>query len=311
MNYDNKINFLQKIFGNGHYSSTTKELVVFCPFCNHRKKKLSINLDTHYFKCWVCNKAGKDVGYLITKFGSSYDIQTYKNIYNINKISLKNELEEFKLSIPEHYIPLVNCKDSFIGKKAYNYLLNVRKITEDDILFYKIGICLDEPYKNKIIFPSFDCYGNMNFFTARTIGDGGYMLPITPRGYKNNIIINELYLDWSKIIILTEGFIDSLKTNTRNVVPLFGSTLSKHSKLFRTIVANNTPVCLALDDDAWKKSLEIAKSFMGYDNEVYLLETAPFKDLGEMSREDFVDKFNKISLLTDNYIFKKKLRMVC
>ena len=311
MNYQNKIIFFQNIFGNGQYSSTTKELVVFCPFCNHRKKKLSINLDTNFFKCWVCNKAGKDVGFLIQKFGSFHDLDIYNKNYNTNKVILKDEFQNFKICLPEHYIPLVETKNSFIGKKAYQYLVNRRSITEEDILFYKIGICVDGQYRNKIIFPSFDYYGNINFFTARDIGEGSYMLPATPRGYKNTIIINELYLDFTQMLIITEGFIDSLKATSKNVVPLFGSTLSKNSKLFRTIVSNNAAVCLALDDDAWKKSLEIAKSFMGYENEVFLLETYPFKDLGEMTKKDFSEKFNNISLLTENYILKKKLQKVC
>jgi hypothetical protein len=29
-----------------------------CPSCNHRKKKLTVNLVTQQFQCWVCNFKG-------------------------------------------------------------------------------------------------------------------------------------------------------------------------------------------------------------------------------------------------------------
>jgi DNA primase len=311
MDYENKLKFFQKIFGDYKFSFQTKEMEVFCPFCCHRKKKLSINLETHYYKCWVCNKAGKDVGFLVRKFGSSYDVEIYNKNYNFKNFIEKDDIVDFRLSFPEFYSPLIHCKDSFIGKKAYHYLLNQRKITEDDILFYKLGICVDGPYKNRIIFPSFDKDGNLNFFTARSIGEGSYLLPQTPRGYKNNIVINELYIDWSQTLFITEGFIDSLKSTTKNIIPLFGSTLSKYSKLFRMIVANSTKICLALDADAEEKSLQIAKLLISYGNEVFFLDTKPFKDLGEMSKKDFAEKLDNISLLDHNFILRKKLQMVC
>ena len=32
--------------------------VFTCPSCNHRKKKLTVNLVTQQFQCWVCNFKG-------------------------------------------------------------------------------------------------------------------------------------------------------------------------------------------------------------------------------------------------------------
>lgn len=50
--------YLDQVLGeNGKRSNRNK--IYHCPSCHHRKHKLSINLDTHMFQCWVCGFKGR------------------------------------------------------------------------------------------------------------------------------------------------------------------------------------------------------------------------------------------------------------
>ena len=55
-----------------------EESAVFnCPSCNHRKKKLTVNLVTQQFQCWVCDFKGHRAFKLLKEAKASpkaYDI---------------------------------------------------------------------------------------------------------------------------------------------------------------------------------------------------------------------------------------------
>ena len=63
-----KIEILEKILGRGEKRG--EELLVFCQFCNHHKRKLSINLKTLKFKCWVCDRKGHSLRPILKDFCS-------------------------------------------------------------------------------------------------------------------------------------------------------------------------------------------------------------------------------------------------
>jgi len=109
---------------------------------------------------------------------------------------------------------------------------------------------------------------------------------MNPRVAKNNIVFNELYLDLSKEIIITEGVFDAIIAGN-NSVPLMGSTLSEESRLFWEIVKNDTSVFVALDRDAEKKALAIVEKFLKYDVEVFKIDTGGYEDVAEMPRRIF------------------------
>ena len=118
-------------------------------------------------------------------------------------------------------------------------------------------------------------------------------------------MFNDLFIDWTSDIVLVEGVFDALRVGT-NAVPLLGSTLREESKLFQKIVRNDTPVYLALDPDAEKKSLEIIKKFLTYDVELYKIQVYPYSDVGEMTKEQFIDLKNKAKRMNiDEYMISR------
>jgi len=303
---NNLLSFLKNIFNDSSYHENTKELEVFCPFCSHHKRKLSINVATQRWQCWVCGKNGKKLLYVVKAAGTPSDVREYLEKYKPKslKTSIKAE-DSFSIELPKEFVPLVNCKNSFFGKKIYQYL-RLRGISDKDILRYKIGTAMSGDYMGRIIFPSYDKDGNLNIFTSRALS-GGYMNPKLPRNYKNEIIINELNIDWEKPLTIVEGFVDMLKAN-RNTTPLFGSSLSMDSMLFEKIILNNATVFLALDPDAKKKTYAIAKELMKYGVEVFQVSVDGFEDVGDMSKENFAIAYQNAIVLSGNQIIREKLR---
>ena len=81
-----------------------------------------------------------------------------------------------------------------------------------------------------------------------------------------------------------EGVFDAIKA--KNSVPILGSTIRETSKLFTRIVENDTPVLLALDPDAKKKTDAIKKLFLKYGIEVRQIKYKDTRDLGDMSKKE-------------------------
>lgn len=292
-----KLTFLEGILGSSKYSNCTKEAIFFCPneSCGSRlkdKKKLYINLETDKVHCWVCEFKGNNL-YNVLKIAkaSVSDLKIYLSKFKSSKSYIAEEKHEhFDLTLPEEYIPLFLPNNSLAIQRAKNYLLNRRGITEHDILFHKIGYCVNGKYADRVILPSFDARGNINFFTARAINEGSYKytLPDVPKNYKNSIILNELNVDFSQPVLIVEGFFDMLKC-PQNTIPLFSSMITRESKLLREIIRNETSVYLGLDPDAQAKAWKIASMMISFGVDVSMVDVRPFEDIGAMTKEQVVD----------------------
>ena len=125
--------------------------------------------------------------------------------------------------------------------------------------------------------------------------------------YKNptaskNIIFNDLFVDWTSDVVLVEGVFDAIVAG-RNAVPLLGSTLNQNSLLLRKIVKEDAGVYIALDPDAKKKELEIIKTLLDFDIEVWKVDTGDNEDVGSMEKEQFQKCLENATLITpDNYL---------
>ncbi len=311
MSNQDKIKILRKIFGSSRRVGA--EHLFYCPKCNHHKAKLSINVDKNKFKCWICEYSGSNLYRLVRTYGDFYDKKEWKsfdNRYDLDKFDnlindlLVDQIKEAKVKqttlLPKEFISLAN-KGLPISASPARKFLKQRGVTSKDILYWKIGYCHFGPYKNRIVVPSFNEDGNVNYFVARTYVDDWkkYMNPNLP---KSDIVFNHLYLDFDKDLIITEGIFDAIIAGP-NSIPILGSTLKKDSQLFKHIVDNDTPVYIALDPDAEKKALFLIKELLKYDVELYKINIAPFNDVGEMSKEEFQKRKQEASPVNlENYL---------
>ena len=52
---------LDNVLGKRGVSGGANEIAYCCPFCNHHKPKLQINVETQQWHCWVCDKKGRSL----------------------------------------------------------------------------------------------------------------------------------------------------------------------------------------------------------------------------------------------------------
>ena len=124
-----------------------------CPFCNHHKKKLQVNLETQKWHCWVCNKGGHKIGILLRKLNAPKNIisEVIKILGDyVSTEKQKNEVTKYDVSLPDCYKPLWKTSNTPLYKNAMFYLKQ-RNISLIDILRYSIGYCEDGNYQNRII----------------------------------------------------------------------------------------------------------------------------------------------------------------
>ena len=58
---------LESVLGRSKLARGGEEAVFTCPSCNHHKKKLTLNLGTQKFQCWVCGYKGHRAFKLLKK----------------------------------------------------------------------------------------------------------------------------------------------------------------------------------------------------------------------------------------------------
>jgi len=296
-----KNNILTEVLGSGYQSKD--ETLFSCPFCKHHKKKLSVNINKGFFKCWVCDTKG-GISYLIRRFGSiddRHDWAVLDQEVDFSTMDLIFNQPEEKLppvDIPPEYICLAKKGLPPAANEAISYLWS-RGIGQKDIIYHKIGFCLTGKYKKRIIIPSFDDEGNCNYFTARSYS-GDWLSYKNPPASKN-IIFNDLLVNWDEPITLVEGPFDAIKM--KNSIPILGSTLKETTRLFKKIVEKQTKVYIGLDEDALNKSMKIISLLLEYGLDVYKLDTSDIEDIGSITKTEAEDLKTNASQINLESIF--------
>ena len=150
-------------------------------------------------------------------------------------------------------------------------------------------------FRRRVIIPSFDCDGNLSYYVARSIDKKRIPKYINSKVPKNEMIFNEIDVNWNEPIVLVEGVFDAIKCSD-NVIPILGSSLSKNSKLYQSLIKYSCDVTLSLDPDLKEKCYKIAKN-LAKDGCNVSIAFAPEKtDLGALNKaqvEKVVD--NKVA----------------
>ena len=275
---------LEKVLGS-NYQMKNGESAFHCPFCNHHKKKLQVNLDTQTRPWWVCNQGGHKISILLRKNNASREIikEALKLLDEYVSYSKdKKEVTQYQVSLPQFYKPLWKKSADPLYKNALSYLRS-RGIGPREILRYSIGYCDGGDYRNRIIVPSYDFEGKLNYFMARD------MFPNSKFKYKNppmskDTVGFELFINWNEPIVLCEGAFDAISIR-RNVIPLFGKFLSK-TLVKRLVEKKVKTIYVALDEDAKQDAIKLSKFLMDYGIKTYLLDMKD-KDPSELGFKRF------------------------
>ena len=179
-----KENIISSLFGTA--ISNGEEKLYHCPKCGHTKRKLSLNLKKNVFKCWICDFSGNDIGFLVKRYGNSDQYLEWARASRVRLSTLDDYETLFEvrdepstpvdLDLPPGFVSLSSFKPEYSEALSYLYL---RGFSKRDILLWKIGYCNSHELHHRIVVPSFDSDGNMNYYIARS-----YRADVWPK-YKN------------------------------------------------------------------------------------------------------------------------------
>ena len=275
------IHELEQNLGTSKHTSNSNYAFT-CPKCkqlnqlHQYKKKLEIDIISQRFNCWICGFKGKSLSSLYKSL--KLDTSNLEKFVTINQKEIVTTLPQ--ISLPSEFKLMID-----VPNKKFKQYLDKRGIDEIDWYKYQIGYCETGYFKNRIIVPSFDTYGNVNNFTARTILDDKFTWNyLKPKGVDEDNIINfEILINWNKPVILCEGSFDAI-TIGDNAVPLFGKNIS--SKLLENLLRESVEkIYICLDKDALKSSIRIIQNLRSFGKNIYFVELFD-KDPSEIGKEN-------------------------
>lgn len=307
------LGLLETVIGKG--KKTSKDNYAYhCPFCSHKKPKLEINVTPsakgeNPWHCWVCDTKGKSLESLFKRLKVSSDKLFELRTYTRGNTGGDQEQTQDKhtVSLPKEFISLAKPNENSVTYRQAMHYLTTRSIALEDILKHNIGYCEKGKYRNKIIVPSYDKTGTINYFIARSFEKDPGRKYDAPICNKNEFIGFESLINWNVPIILCEGAFDAIAAK-RNAIPLFGKLIPTALKAKLNELQVKT-VYLALDKDVLKLALKYAQELLDLGKEVYLVELED-KDPSELGFTKFTEHLHSAEPLTFRTILSKKLELL-
>lgn len=301
--YEPIIDILEDILGQSRKHNEYSGQISFdCPVCSYDikgldegdgKGNLEVNYKIEAYKCWSCGETHETHGSLyklIKKYGSSKHLKKFLLLRpEHDENGIKKKVYK-KVQLPKEFIPF---KSASMGmkltphyKQAYNYLKFTRKVTDDIIEKYNIGFCYQGKYANRIIVPSYDENGDVNYFVGRSYLTRTKKKYDNPEAAKELIIWNEHLINWDEPIYLVEGVFDGIFLP--NSIPMLGKFIS--DLLYQKLYEKAKKIIIILDGDAWEDAVKLYHKIncgrlLG---KVWIVQLPEDKDIGDL-RGDLSD----------------------
>jgi DNA primase len=204
------LEILSKILGEPEKSYDSKLQYGYnCPQCGVGQKKgnLEISLEKHLYHCWSCGEIN-DMHGPLGKLIDIYGTKNQKKVYNLLRPEEQKvkEKKPAKLKLPKEFVSFKDINPLHIPHKEALKYIRSRGITDQMIEKYNIGFACEGEYMGRVIVPSYDVEGELNYFVSRAWfkTKNKYKNPEAP---KELIIFNEKLIDWAKPIYICEGVI--------------------------------------------------------------------------------------------------------
>lgn len=303
-----KVNFIGKVFGTVQRTSGENVQVV-CPFCKKnaeedgeelKKQKLAIDLANHErWHCWVCGEKGGNLVPILKRFFREH-LEFYKSEFGEGERFKREEshVEEIaKIELPEDYITIYEgLSRGGYYKYCFEYLVKDRGLTPRQIVRWGLGLSREGKWMGRIIMPSFDSLGNLNYLTGRDVSGKKFFKYWNTKRSKNEFIINEVALDFRQELTLVEGPFDMIKA-PENTTAILGSSLNfKTSQLFAKIIKNKTPIIVALDENMLDSKIpKLVAGFEKYDISISIIDYDELdgEDIGASTEKSIKRAFDK------------------
>ena len=279
------VELLEEVLGDhGLHYPNHGQISFNCPVCDDGRNKhnLEVNYVVNVYKCWSCGDSEGTHGPLGRIF-DRYGNKKQKKLYNVLKPEtvVKREKKKKSLKLPDSFTLFKDSSPVYpVRRQAMNYLKN-RGITDEMIEKYGIGFCDKGDHAGRIIVPSYDKKGELNYYIARSWNPMSRAKYKNPEAEKDKIIFWENLIDWNKDIFLVEGAFDGLFLE--NSIPMLGKHMSE--LLFETIYLNakgNITICL--DADAWENAVKLYHELNGGDlwGKIKLIKLPDDSDIADL-----------------------------
>ena len=246
--------------------------------------------------CWKCGRKWK-LYKLIKMYGSQADVDDYKEeiavlresrLFNLSN-GVLDDLDDFlkddELFLPDGY-SMFN-KDSWDCKTAKQYLEG-RGVDDKVIEKYHLGFVGFEKgnrFSKRIVIPSYDVYGDLNYWVARDYSDKAYRKILNPDVDKKKIVFNEKYINWYEPVTIVEGPFDHIVVP--NSIPLLGKSLDESCAVYKAIIEkSHSTINILLDDDAITDAKKMYKFLnAALPNRIRLIECPDGYDASDYYRD--------------------------
>jgi DNA primase len=315
------------------------------PFNKETKPSFFVLPDKNIFKCFSSGHGGDVIKFvaLMEKVSYSeaakilcerYNIQAYKdNKYENNHLYFKRQIASYLSkallkntdSACFHYI---RKRFSFLEQDTINSIINKFMIGIWDSRMYEELVTLyGEQRIKRMRFPKTDENSfivlpiiennKVITFMFRTLVDNSeykYIYSAEPNKSLVDVVYNYNHHDSNTEIYVTEGIFDAIALygiGITNVVSLLGLNINdkKLSKLNKYNIINLT---LDTDRSGYRASLKAAQYFMLQNKIVYIVLSAPYKDIDEAIKAGVYDKDtikHKKQLIT-THIYTRKYKTI-
>ena len=258
------VELLEDVLGDhGLHYPNRGQISFNCPVCDDGRNKhnLEVNYIDGVYKCWSCGDSEGTHG-SIKKLFDKYANKRYQKLFNILRPedNKKVEKKKPKVVLPDNFILFKDSHPVYpVRKQAYNYLKS-RGITDTIIEKFGIGFCDKGSHMGRIIIPSYNKKGELNYYVGRSWDPHSRAKYRNPEAEKEKIIFWESLIDWNKDIYLVEGAFDGMFLD--NPVVMLGKHMSE--LLFETIYNNaKANVIICLDGDAWGNAVKLYHELNG------------------------------------------------
>jgi DNA primase len=295
VDYEPIVEILIDIFGEYKFHNEYSGQIAFsCPVCSYEikgldhldgKGNLEINYKLGVYKCWSCAETHDTHGvlhYLIRKYGNRKQLKKFELLVPDERGEIEKKAYK-KVKLPSEFISFktasAGIKLTPYYKQALNYLKE-RNVTDEMIEKFSIGFCYEGKYANRIVIPSYDAEGELNYFVARSYETRPYRKYDNPEAEKQTIIFNEHLIDWSKCVYITEGIFDSMFLP--NSIPMLGKSIS--DTLFNKLYENASEIVIVLDGDAIASAHKLFYKLNGGKlfNKVWIIELPIEYDVADL-----------------------------
>ena len=282
------VELLEDVLGDhGLHYPNRGQISFNCPVCDDDRNKhnLEVNYVDNVYKCWSCGDSEGTHGPL-GKLFDKYGNKKQKKLYQVLKPEtvVKREKPKKQLKLPEGFTLFKDSSPVYpVRRAAINYLHN-RGITDLVIEKYQIGFCDKGDHAGRIVIPSYNSNGELNYYIARSWNPMSRAKYKNPEAEKDKIIFWENLIDWNKDIYLVEGAFDGLFVN--NSIPMLGKHMSE--LLFETIYKKaKGDVIICLDADAIKNAIKLYHELHGGElwGRIKLIKLPDEKDIADLRGE--------------------------